>query len=403
LRGGYTPGVISLLLALIRNRNVVVPLGPAPVRNREVLLKVSRARALFQFEADDAWTFDEMDPGGDHPLLRQLRQAREPGLILGTSGSTGASKTALLGFTRLLERFRRERSPYRTLVFMELDHIGGINSLFHVLCDGGTLISVDARTPRAVCLAIERYRVQLLPTTPTFLNMLLIGEVDKEHDLSSLELITYGTEPMPASTLRALNRAFPAVRCKQTYGMSELGILPTSSENSQSLWLRIGGEGSETKVVDGTLWVRAQSAMLGYLDAPSPFDADGWINTGDAVESEGGYLRILGRASEVINVGGEKVYPAEVESVLLQLPNVGDVTVCGKPNAVTGRVVTAVFRVVVPEAPERLEQRMREFCMGRLEDHKVPVLIEIDDSDHHGPRFKKTRDLRGGKGAKRDE
>ncbi|HEV3003355.1 MAG TPA: fatty acid--CoA ligase family protein, partial [Pirellulales bacterium] len=283
------------------------------------------------------------------------------------------------------------RAAFRTIVFMELDHIGGFNTLFHVLCDGGTVIPLRQRTPQAVARAIERHRVQLLPTTPTFLNMLLVSEAYKEHDLSSLELITYGTEPMPASTLAAMNRVFPKIRFKQTYGLSELGILPTASKDSNSLWLRMGGDGFETKVVGGTLWIRARSAMLGYLNAPSPFDADGWLNTGDAVEIEGDYLRILGRQSEAINVGGEKVYPAEVESVLLQLDNICDATVYGKPNAVTGNVVAATLRLLEREDPVGLEERVRDFCKGRLPEYKVPSLLRVDDQLQHCARFKKLR------------
>jgi len=227
--------------------------------------------------------------------------------------------------------------------------------------------------------------------------MLLISEAHKAHDLSSLELITYGSEPMLDCTLQALNRAFPGVRFKQTYGLSELGILPTASEDSQSLWLRMGGEGYETRVVDGILWIRTPSAMLGYLNAPSPFDAEGWFNTGDAVEIQGDYLRILGRVRERINVGGQKVYPAEVESMLLQLDNIRDVTVYGKRNAMMGSVVAATVSLFQPEDHAQVEQRLRAFCKGRLEEYKVPVIVEIEDADRPSDRFKKRRDLgRGG-------
>jgi acyl-CoA synthetase (AMP-forming)/AMP-acid ligase II len=127
---------------------------------------------------------------------------------------------------------------------------------------------------------------------------------------------------MPPATLQRIHKAIPTAELLQTYGLSEVGILRSKSRSSDSLWLKVGGEGFETKVQDGTLWIRAKSAMLGYLNAPSPFDADGWMNTGDAVEVDGDYLRILGRKSEMINVGGLKVYPAEVEDVLAQMPNV---------------------------------------------------------------------------------
>ncbi|HVC97930.1 MAG TPA: long-chain fatty acid--CoA ligase, partial [Pirellulales bacterium] len=304
LHGGYSPGVCGALLALILNRNVIVPVSPAVADIDAKLLDIAQPGAVIAMAGDDSWTWRPLGARDCvHPLIRQLREAGTPGLLLFTSGSTGEGKAVLLDVHRLLEKFGKRRPAFRTLVFMELDHIGGFNTLFHVLCDGGTLVPSRERTPRAVARAIERHRVQLLPTTPTFLNMLLVSEAYREHDLSSLELITYGTEPMPQSTLEALNQVFPKVRFKQTYGLSELGILPTASKDSQSLWLRLGGDGYETKIVDGTLWIRARSAMQGYLNAPSPFDADGWLNTGDAVEIQGDYLHILGRASEAINVG----------------------------------------------------------------------------------------------------
>ena len=84
--------------------------------------------------------------------------------------------------------------------------------------------------------------------------------------------------------------------------------------------------------------------MLGYLNAPSPFNEEGWFNTQDVVEVDGDYVRIVGRKSELINVGGERVHPTEIENVLLQLENVRDVTVFAKPNAVTGRVVGRKLR-----------------------------------------------------------
>ncbi len=83
---------------------------------------------------------------------------------------------------------------------------------------------------------------------------------------------------------------------------------------------------------------RSESAMLGYLNAPSPFDEDGWYDTGDQVETDGEYIRILGRKSEIINVGGEKVFPAEVESVFLEIPNVRDVLITAEKIRLRARL-----------------------------------------------------------------
>jgi acyl-CoA synthetase (AMP-forming)/AMP-acid ligase II len=153
----------------------------------------------------------------------------------------------------------------------------------------------------------------------------------------------------------------------------------------------VGGEGYETKIVDQTLWIRAETAMLGYLNAPSPFDADGWLTTGDVIEEHGAYWRILGRRSEIINVGGEKVYPAEVESVLLEMDNVADATVQGQANPVTGQVVVAHLRLEHDEAPDALRRRVRRFCQGRLMAYQIPVAVKIHHEPLHSARFKKSR------------
>jgi acyl-CoA synthetase (AMP-forming)/AMP-acid ligase II len=262
----------------------------------------------------------------------------------------------------------------------------GIESVKRV--NGGQLLSwhIIARPHENLA-----HRVQTLPTSPTFLNLLLISEAYQRYDLSSLELITYGTEVMPESTLHRIHEVFPHVQLLQTYGLSELGILRSKSRDSNSLWVKIGGEGFETKMVDGVLWIRARSAMLGYLNAPSPFDEEGWMNTQDVVEVDGEYIRILGRRSEIINVGGQKVYPAEVESVLLQLPNIKDVAVVGERHPITGQIVTARINLFEPEDLTELKRRVRAFCRERLAPYKIPVKIVITDQEQHSARFKKMR------------
>src|SRR5262249_44967828 len=147
-----------------------------------------------------------------HELYQRLRVRGNPGLILFSSGSTGKHKCALHDLAFLLKKFSVPRHAYRTLVFLQLDHIGGINTLLYTLANGGTTVVADDRSPEAVCRAIERFRAQLLPTSPTFLNLLLLSEEYLRHDLSALELITYGTEPMPETTLKRVAQAFPTVR-----------------------------------------------------------------------------------------------------------------------------------------------------------------------------------------------
>jgi acyl-CoA synthetase (AMP-forming)/AMP-acid ligase II len=220
--------------------------------------------------------------------------------------------------------------------------------------------------------------------------MLLLSGALERHDLSSLRLVAYGTEPMPASVLARLAEAMPQVTLLQTYGLSELGVLRTRSKEG-TLWVQFTGEGYETQIRDGVLWVRASTSMLGYLNAPDRFDADGWFCTEDAVEVDGEYLRILGRTSDLINVGGRKVYPAEVEEVLLDLPNVRDVAVFGRPNPLMGQIVSARVNLVAAEALDDFKRRMRQFCKDRLPSYKVPVHVEFTDDDQFGARMKKKR------------
>jgi len=131
--------------------------------------------------------------------------------------------------------------------------------------------------------------------------------------------------------------------------------------------------------------------MLGYLNAPSPFTEDGWFRTGDAVAIDGEFVRILGRTSEIINVGGQKVYPAEVESVLQQIPGVTDVVVTGEPNALTGQLVCAAVKLATEETIASFSLRMRKLAREHLPSYMVPQKVVSLDRQAHGARWKKLR------------
>jgi acyl-CoA synthetase (AMP-forming)/AMP-acid ligase II len=391
VEGDYSPEVIALLLALIDAGCIVVPLTASSAPQREEFKSISEVQVAICFSEGDRFEVVQYDRAVNNPLTSKLIAMSDPGLVLFSSGSTGKSKGTLHNFARLLEKFQVRRKPLVTLTMLLLDHIGGLNTLFYVLSNAGTVVAVDNRDPEQICSVIARYRVEVLPTSPTFLNLLLISEAWSRHDLSSLRRVTYGTEVMPARTLQRLHEILPNVDLFQLYGLSELGILRTRTVHPDSLWLKVGGEGIETKVEQGTLRIRTRSAMLGYLNAPSPFDEDGWFDTGDAIETDGEYLRILGRKSELINVGGEKVFPIEVENVLLDMPNVKDVTVRALPNSITGQIVTARFNLFEPEDLAVFRRRMREFCASRLAAYKIPAKVEIVNDAQYGERFKKMR------------
>ena len=288
-------------------------------------------------------------------------------------------------------KFKVPRHSLRTIAFLLFDHIGGVNTLLYTLSNAGCVITVSDRTPEKVLNLIEKYKAELLPTSPTFINLILLSEAYKRFDINSLKIITYGTEPMPESTLKRLHELFPKIQLKQTYGLSELGILRSKSKKPDSLWVKVGGEGFETRVVNGLLEVKAKSAMLGYLNAPNPFTDDGWFKTGDSVLTDGDYIKILGRESEIINVGGEKVYPMEVESVIQEFDNIAEVTVYGKKNTIIGNMVCAKVRLVHPKDKKKFSIALKKYCRGKLQAFKVPVKVEIEDQKQHSPRFKKSR------------
>ena len=194
---------------------------------------------------------------------------------------------------------------------------------------------------------------------------------------------------MPASTLERLAGSSPARASSR----------PTASRS----WASCGARAATTARSGSRSAARAtrprsstacsgsgpRRPCSGYLNAGSPFDAEGWFNTQDAVEQDGEWLRFLGRTSDLINVGGQKVYPAEVESVLLEMDDVLDVTVRGEPNPIVGQCVVARVNLRQPEAAADFKARMRRHCQGRLAPYMIPVKVEIAAAEQFGARCKR--------------
>ncbi len=391
LEGDFSPNAVALFLALLDEGCILVPLTSTVRAKRRQFIDVAQGEVAVGIDPDDEVALQRLDRRADHPLYEQLRTRGHPGLVLFSSGSTGESKAAVHDLVGLLEKFRVRRHCFRAISFLLYDHIGGVNTMLYTLSNGGCLVTVAERSPDAVLRAVQTHRVNLLPTSPTFINLILLSEAYRRYDLSSLETVTYGTEPMPESTLRRFHELFPHIRLVQTYGLSEVGILRSKSKSSDSLWMKIGGEGFQTRIVDGILQIRAKSAMLGYLNAPSPFTKDGWFVTGDSVRQDGEYVRILGRKSEMINVGGTKVFPAEVESVIQEMDNVADVSVFGQKNPITGQIVCARVTLQEDEPARAFTLRLKKFCRQRLQPFKVPVKVTTTQAPQHGSRFKRMR------------
>ncbi len=391
LEADFSPNSITLLLALIEQGCILVPLTESVKSKKSEFIEIAQGEIIFSFDQKDKHSISKLQHKATHELYQELRKKNAPGLVLFSSGSTGKSKAAIHDLTGILEKFKVPRHCMRSITFLLYDHIGGVNTMFYILSNAGCIVALRDRSPDNVLKAVQKFNVELLPTSPTFFNLILLSEAYKKYDISSLKLMTYGTEAMPESTLKRFHELFPNIRLLQTYGLSEVGILRSKSKSSDSLWVKVGGEGFETRIVDGVLHVKAKSAMLGYLNAPSPFTEDGWFDTGDLVEVDGDYIKFLGRKSEVINVGGEKVYPAEVESVIQEVDNVAEVTVSGEKNPIVGNIVCAKVTLLRDEDHKQVIVRLKKYCRQKLQSYKVPVRISIVEEKQHSGRFKKLR------------
>jgi acyl-coenzyme A synthetase/AMP-(fatty) acid ligase len=390
--GDYSPEVFCYILALALNNNIVIPLAREGVIEESEALRVSGCDWLVEFDASNACaTLKKHEILVKSEMLDDFKKNKTPGLIVFSSGSTGKPKAMLHDFNRVAEKFKNKRLSVIAIPFLMIDHFGGINTILAITSSLGTLVTVKDRSVQNICRAIERYAVELLPTTPSFLTLLAASGSYKNFRLDSLKKVTYGTEVMPQFTLDRIKKIIPNAILQQTYGLSEVGVLGSRSRDDGSLWVKIGGDGFETKVIDGVLWVKSKYRMIGYLNAPSNFDAEGWFNTQDQVEVDGDYFRILGRVTDIINVGGQKVYPAEVESIILEMDNIKDAAVFGERNNLLGQIVVAKVSLENSEDIQILKKRIRQNCLGRLANYKIPTKILITETSMQNARSKKIR------------
>jgi len=390
IKADYSLRSISLLLALLAQR-CIAAMVPQVADTDDAYVQDGQLEALVRFSGEGEWTWQSYPKPADHSLILRLRESATPGFIVFSSGSTGRPKAILHSLERFLLKYDKPGKRMRTIAFLLYDHIAGIDTLFYTLSSGGVLIAPDRRDPRSICRLIESCRAEVLPTSPTFLNLLSISGEYADFDLSSLKIVTYGSEPMNQSTLDRVQRVFSSAQILQKYGTSEFGSPRSRSRGRDSLWLEFDADGMQTRVINGMLQVKSDTAMLGYLNAPSPFDEEGWYRTGDIVECEGDWVHIRGRECEIINVGGEKVYPQEVEAVILELEFVKDAIVRGKSNPITGQIVTAEINVRRSIDEQVAWREVRKHCRARLAPHKVPVRVMLSEEALTTDRQKKIR------------
>lgn len=396
IKSDYSFYCIALLLALSQKACIIVPI--VPTTDSEFQNKISAASVhkiislnnsileIIKLEFSESDTYDN---------YKTITEHENSGLVLFSSGTTGAPKVMVHNFTDLIEKFEKPKKirNLNFLLFLLFDHIGGINTLLNCLNSGAEITIPTNRNPEYILNLIQEKKVQILPTTPTFLNLMLMTENFEEFDLSSLKMITYGTERMPQTLLNKVKEKIPNVKFLQTFGTSETGIMKTESKSSTSLFFRIVDSDYEHKIIDSQLYLKSKTQVKGYVNHDSSqFAEDGWFATGDLVESDDdGFIKIIGRINNIINVGGQKVLPKEVEDIIAGIPEIIDVTVYAKKNIITGEMVCADIVIRDGLDPNQIKSKVLQKCKAELDKYKVPSKISVSNSIAFSSRFKKTK------------
>ena len=384
---------IALFFALYENKNIIAPITSTSQKEIDGKVKESFSTKIINLENENL-VITNIKSEASHKIINDLQTSKCAGLILFSSGSTGAPKAMIHNLDTLVDSYGdKKQKQINMLVFLMFDHIGGINTMLNILSMNATMIIPQNRNADDICQLIEEYKIAVLPSSPTFLNLILINRSYEKYDLSSLRMITYGTETMPEGLLGRLKAVFSKVKFLQTFGTSETGIAATSSKSSSSTFMKIDDENLEYKIVDNELWLRSKTQILGYLNrSMESFTNDGWFKTGDLVELDNeGFIKIIGRNKEIINVGGQKVLPSEVESVLLGIDEIEDCLVYGEQNAITGQSVSCdvVLKHGIDDSGFKI--LVRKFCKDKLDNFKIPTRVNFVQKTEFTERFKKSR------------
>ncbi|GAA4672706.1 class I adenylate-forming enzyme family protein [Nocardioides nanhaiensis] len=306
----------------------------------------------------------ESDDSGD-----ALPSSR-PHLVL-TTGTTGLPRGVRHDWSRLVRGVERVQQvqdtddDQRWLLAYGLHQFAGLQIVQHVAAAATTLVAPAPRRPIEGLEAMRALGVTHASATPTYWRFLLAQLRSDGGSVPALRQVTLGGEAVPEPLLGQLRDTFPEARISQIYAASEFGSSGSMRDTRAGLSVDVLERGEDApvdmRIVDGELWVRSATGMLGYHGEP-PVDPDAWRPTGDLVEVVGDRVEFRGRSSEIINVGGVKVHPLPVEERVGAVPGVDVARVWGRPNRLTGSIV-ALEVVAAPGADhEQLRAAIKEAC-----------------------------------------
>ncbi|HEX4233769.1 MAG TPA: long-chain-fatty-acid--CoA ligase [Caldimonas sp.] len=323
-----------------------------------------------------------------------------------TSGTTGFPKGSMLTHRGMLAHSRNISasqgfgSRSRVQVAMPLFHVGGTSYALTAISLGARVFVMRTPDPAAALAMIETEKI-----THTFLVPALMAMINQvpgaaERDYSSLQALSYGASPMPLPVMRDSLKLFPGVM-QQVYGMTEqsgaVSVLGPADHADPAVAHRLVSAGQampgvEIEIRDpatgegvatgerGEVWVKSDQVMGGYWNQPDATAAtittDGWLKSGDGgyIDADG-YLYITDRIKDMIISGGENIYPAEIERVLAEHPQVQDVAVIGVPDERWGEVPKAV--VVARPGTTVDTGQLLAWCRERMASFKCPKTVDV--------------------------
>src|SRR5215472_3372505 len=320
-----------------------------------------------------------------------------------TSGSTGKPKGVLLTHrwqlhnARVVAQVDMIAEDERALVSAPIFHANAMASaVLPFLLVGGSVVILRRFDVEEVAAAIARYRCTFMTGVPSMYAALLNAGAFERHDMSSLRFVACGSAPVTRDLLERLESVLPGVIVMEGYGLTEGGPVVTESprfgvRRLGSIGLPLPGvqvqlrleDGEEAAVGEvGEILVRSPGVAVGYHGNQRRFaeriTEDGWLRTGDLAHADAdGFLYFHGRLDDMMNVGGENVYPQTVESLIRQYPGVADVAVVASVHATKGQVPVAF---VVGESTATVDpEKIKQFCLENGPAFAHPRRVRVVD------------------------
>ncbi|TMH45201.1 MAG: acyl--CoA ligase [Betaproteobacteria bacterium] len=384
-----TPEFLLVHLALARLGAVMCTVH-MPYRGAEIEAILAHSGAKLFFTS--AYPFSELEAAAPLPAEHPAPDARDAFLLLYTSGTTASPKAVphpyrtLLGNSRMGSREHRLTERSRILCAAPLSHLYGLYSLHCAWAVGACTVLLPAYKPDELAQLVERERPTALWAGPAHMAACRNAGLFERHDWSSLELAIVSGSIPPAPLMRELAATLPGCAVTQLWGMTELQAgLYTRPSDPPGLSATNAGRpspGTEVRIAaDGELQVRGPLTFSGYCKndeaTRAAFSPDGWFRTGDLAEERGGNYAITGRSKDIINRGGVKFNPADVEALLDAHPQIQQAAIVPMPDPVLGEKACA-FVTLRPgcDAPS-LDDVVRYLHAKEIAKNKLPERLVV--------------------------